>query len=184
MALIQAIASSPRIARTKFGDKTVLDCRLESGEPITIWKEANNPQLMSITNGERLVLSPIEKHQGGYTYEIRETSRSKNDAQRAARETAPDRPMGFNVTPIEPEQIKSVQKPVTLPAVGSIEPAALPAETKRSIEIADYIGKLGKLYSHCYKTASEQLESTPLATPEVKDVATTLFIQTVKHFNL
>jgi hypothetical protein len=184
MALIQAIASSYRIARTKFGDKTVLDCRLETGETITIWKEVNNPQLMSVANGERLVLNSIEKHQGGYTYEIRETSRSRNNDQRAARETAPDRPMGFNVTPIEPEQIKSVQKPVTLPAVGSIEQAALPTETKRSIEIADYIGKLGKLYSHCYKTASEQLESTPLATPEVKDVATTLFIQTVRHFNL
>jgi hypothetical protein len=60
MALIQAIASTPRTAKTKFGDKAVLDCRLESGETITIWKEANNPQLMSITNGERLVLSPIE----------------------------------------------------------------------------------------------------------------------------
>lgn len=130
MALIQAIASSPRIARTKFGDKTVLDCRLESGETITIWKEANNPQLMSVANGERLVLNSIEKHQGGYTYEIRETFRSRNDDQKAARETAqlnrinavPERPMGFSVdSPIKPEQIESVQKSITLPVVDSIE---------------------------------------------------------------
>ena len=169
MALIQAIASSPRIARTKFGDKTVLDCRLESGETITIWKEANNPQLMSVANGERLMLNSIEKHQGGYTYEIRETFRSRNNDQGAAKKTAqlnkvnviPSQPMGFTVEPPTP-----------------------PAETTRSIEIADYIGRLGKLYSHCYKTAAEELKETPLATPEVKDVATTLFIQTVRHFGL
>jgi hypothetical protein len=59
-----------------------------------------------------------------------------------------------------------------------------PTERNRSIEIADYIDRLGKLYNHCYKTAAQQLENTPLATPEVKDVATTLFIQTVRHFNL
>jgi hypothetical protein len=68
--------------------------------------------------------------------------------------------------------------------VEPIEPTAPPAETKRSLEIADYISRLGKLYKHCYATAEEQLEGTPLATPEVKDVATTLFIQTVRHFSL
>jgi hypothetical protein len=68
--------------------------------------------------------------------------------------------------------------------VEPIEPAAPPAETKRSIEIAEYVGKLGKLYKHCYKTAADELKETPLATPEVKDVATTLFIQTVRHFGL
>jgi hypothetical protein len=59
-----------------------------------------------------------------------------------------------------------------------------PVENSRSIEIADYIERLGKLYSHCYKTAAQQLDSTPLATPEIKDVATTIFIQTVRHFSL
>jgi hypothetical protein len=76
-------------------------------------------------------------------------------------EKAPDQPMGFKV-----------------------EPAAPPVENGRSAEIADYIDRLGKLYSHCYKTASQQLENMPLGTPEVKDVATTLFIQTVRHFSL
>jgi hypothetical protein len=46
------------------------------------------------------------------------------------------------------------------------------------------VDRLGKLYSHCYKTAANELKKTPLATPEVKDVATTLFIQTVRHFGL
>ncbi len=66
----------------------------------------------------------------------------------------------------------------------TVEPIEPQPENSRSIEIAEYIGKLGKLYSHCYKTAANELKETPLATPEVKDVATTIFIQTVRHFSL
>jgi hypothetical protein len=133
MTLIQAIASSPRIVRTKFGEKTVLDCRLSNGEQITIWKEANNPQLMSIGNGERLMLQCIEQHKGGYKYEIQETSRTRAEAQRATQEvspvvsgqTIPARPMGFSVNlPMEAErqlsrQIATVQKPAASPVVES-----------------------------------------------------------------
>ncbi len=68
--------------------------------------------------------------------------------------------------------------------VEPIEPTAQQPENSRSIKIAEYIGKLGKLYSHCYKTAANELKETPLATPEVKDVATTIFIQTARHFSL
>jgi hypothetical protein len=74
--------------------------------------------------------------------------------------------------------------PTPQPMGFTVETITPPAEVSRSIEIADYIERLGKLYSHCYKTAAQQLDSTPLATPEVKDVANTLFIQTVKHFSL
>lgn len=70
------------------------------------------------------------------------------------------------------------------PADFTVEPIESPVDNSRSIEIAEYIGKLGKLYSHCYKTAANELDKTPLATPEVKDVATALFIQTVRHFSL
>jgi hypothetical protein len=66
----------------------------------------------------------------------------------------------------------------------AVETTTPPAEVSRSIEIADYIERLGKLYSHCYQTAAKQLDSSPLATPEIKDVATTIFIQTVRHFSL
>jgi hypothetical protein len=61
--------------------------------------------------------------------------------------------------------------------------AVQPEPGSRSAEIADYIERLGKLYGHCYQTASNQLGNA-LATPEVKDVATTLFIQTCKHFQI
>lgn len=56
--------------------------------------------------------------------------------------------------------------------------------SERSADIADYIERLGKLYSHCFKTASAQLADSELGRPQIKDVSTTLFIQTVKHFDL
>jgi hypothetical protein len=57
-------------------------------------------------------------------------------------------------------------------------------ETTRSAEIADYIQRLGKLYSHCLTTAANMPTEIELDAPQVKDIATTLFIQTTKHFNL
>jgi hypothetical protein len=56
--------------------------------------------------------------------------------------------------------------------------------TTRSAEIADYINRLGKLYSHCLTTAASMPTAVDLNTPQVRDIATTLFIQTTKHFNL
>ena len=57
-------------------------------------------------------------------------------------------------------------------------------ETTRSAEIADYIQRLGKLYNHCLTTAASMPTALELDAPQVKDIATTLFIQTTKHFNL
>jgi hypothetical protein len=56
--------------------------------------------------------------------------------------------------------------------------------SERTAEIADYIERLGKLYKHCFKTANQAIEHSELGRPQIKDVSTTLFIQTVKHFNL
>jgi hypothetical protein len=57
-------------------------------------------------------------------------------------------------------------------------------ETTRSAEIADYINRLGKLYSHCLTTAANMPTAIELEAPQIKDVATTIFIQTVRHFDL
>jgi hypothetical protein len=59
-----------------------------------------------------------------------------------------------------------------------------PEQPSRSAEIADYIQRLGKLYSHCLDTAARMPKTVDLDTPQVKDVATTFFIQAVQHFNL
>jgi hypothetical protein len=57
-------------------------------------------------------------------------------------------------------------------------------QPRRSAEIADYIQRLGKLYSHCLDTAARMPKTVDLDMPQVKDVATTFFIQAVKHFDL
>jgi hypothetical protein len=57
-------------------------------------------------------------------------------------------------------------------------------ETTRSAEIADYIHRLGKLYGHCLNTAANMPTTVDLNAPQVKDIATVLFIQTTKHFDI
>jgi hypothetical protein len=63
-------------------------------------------------------------------------------------------------------------------------PTTPPAQSQRSIDIKNYIEHLGKIYGDCYTTAVRQLESTGLDKPEIKDVATSLLIQTTRHFNI
>ncbi len=67
--------------------------------------------------------------------------------------------------------------------MGFTAPVETP-ETTRSAEIADYIQRLGKLYGHRLTTAANMSTSIELEAPQIKDVATTMFIQTVRHFNL
>lgn len=57
-------------------------------------------------------------------------------------------------------------------------------QPSRSAEIADYIERLGKLYSHCLTTAVNMPHAIELESTAVKDIATTMFIQTVRHFEL
>jgi hypothetical protein len=57
-------------------------------------------------------------------------------------------------------------------------------ETTRSAEIADYIHRLGKLYAHCINTAANMPTPIELDPPQVKDIATALFIHTTKHFDI
>jgi hypothetical protein len=75
--------------------------------------------------------------------------------------------------------------------VDNIEP--LPQETptktadigqNRSDEIRDYTERLAKLYSHCYRQASHQMGEYMSETEDLRAIATTLFIQTVKKFDL
>ena len=57
-------------------------------------------------------------------------------------------------------------------------------EASRTAEIADYVTRLSKLYNHCLTAAVNMPTAIELDAPQVKDIATTLFIQTTKHFNL
>ena len=55
-------------------------------------------------------------------------------------------------------------------------------QPSRSAEIADYIERLEKLYSHCLTTAANMPTAIELESPQIKNVVTTFFIQAVRHF--
>ena len=57
-------------------------------------------------------------------------------------------------------------------------------QTTRSADIADYIQRCGKLYRHCLDTAANIPTSIELEPHSIKDIGTTIFIQTVRHFDL
>ena len=69
----------------------------------------------------------------------------------------------------------------TKPMGFTVEPIP---ETTRSAEIADYIQRLSKLYGHCMNAAANIPTSVELNSGQVKDIATSLFIHTTKHFNI
>ena len=56
----------------------------------------------------------------------------------------------------------------------------------RASEIADYAQRLTKLYKYCFKGVLDQFEDAPVQmdTEDVRAIATTVFIQTVRHFDL
>ena len=177
MKLITAkVTSQPRTVNTKHGERSVIDCVAQNGEALTIWRPAHDQQLMRLANGERVQIAIDSKGK----VSLVETAFDRAEANRpeispmVSGQTIPARPMGFDVdVPFGAERKLRQQL------------AAAPKPTdSRSAEIANYIDRLGKLYGHCYQAAVKQLDTTAMAIPEVKDVATTLFIQTCKHFQL
>jgi hypothetical protein len=120
----------------------------------TVWRPAGDSEVMGRRNGERVSIAIDAKGKASLVEHA-----GNSPAVGLAATTAG----------IEADQLEG-------------DPANLPPS--RSAEIADYIERLGKLYGHCLSTASSMPTSVELGTPQVKDVATTLFIQTVRHFNL
>jgi hypothetical protein len=188
MQLISALAKgTPRQVNTRYGQKTVIDATGNNGEEITIWRggDDQSPALKSIANGSRITVGLDSK--GKYSLVEAPADRVVQVAKPISPELAEvSRPMGFAVAPssislpFEAEQGLRAQMTATVapPVANEMAESGFPKE------VADYISRLGKLYGHCYGVAAQQLENVPLGTPEVKDVATTLFIQTVRHFSL
>jgi hypothetical protein len=167
--ILATVKGRPRTVQTKHGERSVVDAQSANGETLTIWRPADDPAVMRLANGERVQLAIDSKGR---------VSLVENDRPEVSPlvtpQTQPARPMGFSVAvPFEAENKLRQQLAAAAPQPGG-----------RSAEIADYIDRLGKLYSRCYKTAAQELDSTPLATPEIKDVATTLFIQATRHFSI
>jgi hypothetical protein len=120
----------------------------------TVWRPAGDSEVLGRRNGERVSIAIDAKGKASLVEHA-----GNSPAVGLAATTAG----------IEADQLES-------------DPANLPPS--RSAEIADYIERLGKLYGHCLSTAASMPTSVELGAPQVKDVATTLFIQTVRHFNL
>ncbi len=157
MQLIQArLHGAPRTVTTKHGERTVADAFDGQGNKHTIWR--NVGEMKHLTNGSVVKLAIDSKG-----------------------------------------KVSLVGEPESLAPVAPAEPLKLPFEAEmklkqqmgfqtpqpsRSVEIADYIGRLGKLYSHCLETAVNIPTSIELESTAVKDIATTMFIQTVRRFDL
>ena len=162
MKLIDArVNGMPRQVSTKYGEKAVLDVATSEGQ-FTIWRPAGDAELMGRRNGERVTI----------------TLDSKGKASLV--DTASNCPA---------VGLASTQPSVTLPFEAEMklkQQMGFTAESQpsRSAEIADYIERLGKLYTHCLTTAANIPTSIELPATAVKDVATTFFIQAVRHFDL
>jgi hypothetical protein len=74
-----AIASAPRPVNTKYGQRMVIDCRLDDGETVTIWKSADDQVCRHIANGERIQLEVLPSGRTGSThyYKIVETAQMR-----------------------------------------------------------------------------------------------------------
>jgi hypothetical protein len=57
-------------------------------------------------------------------------------------------------------------------------------DSSRKAEIADYIQRLAKLYSYTFKIVKEQMGDSGLPIECVKDISTSVFIATTRHFDL
>ena len=161
MKLLDArVNGMPRNVTTKYGDKSVLDVATSEGN-YTIWRPAGDMEVMGRRNGERVTITLDSK---GKASLVDHASNSPAVGLVPTPEVK---------LPFEAEmQLKS-------PMGFQASP-----QTSRSIEIADYIDRLGKLYGHCLTTAASMPTSIELPPTAVKDVATTMFIQTVRHFDL
>jgi hypothetical protein len=152
MKLIEAkITGQPRTVQTKHGERSVVDARAANGENLTIWRPAQDLALMRLANGERVQLAIDSKGK----VSLVETAFDRAENQRAeispvVEKPTPKKPMGFTVETTTPS-----------------------AECSRSVEIANYIASLGKLYNHCLTTAQGS-----------EAVALVMFQQSIEHFQL
>ncbi len=162
MKLIDArVYGMPRQVTTKYGEKSVLDVCTSEGN-FSVWRPAGDRDVMGRTNGERVTITVDSKGKASLV------DHASNCPAVGLASTQP-----AVTLPFEAEMKLKQQMGFTADA-----------QPSRSAEIADYIERLGKLYSHCLTTAANMPTAIELPATEIKDIATTMFIQTTKHFNL
>jgi hypothetical protein len=163
MKLLDArVNGMPRQVNTKYGEKAVLDVATSEGN-FTVWRPAGDSEVMGRRNGERVSIAIDSKGKASLV-------------EHAGNSHA----VGLAATTAGVERSRSVPSGES----SQLEGEAVSQPSARSLEIADYIERLGKLYNHCLNTAASMPTNVELGAPQVKDVATTLFIQTVRHFDI
>jgi hypothetical protein len=158
MQLIEAIAlDRPREVSTRFGQRLVIDCMArDTGEKITLWRGVDDQYSRRyVIKNSPLTVGVDSK--GKY-------SLIENEAL-----TNLGKPL-----PVEPVPVKPAH-------TYSIPPQSDPNfSPDKKAEMAEYVANLASLYQHC----QDKAENIALTPDDARAIGTTLFIQTVKHFNL
>jgi hypothetical protein len=156
MKLISAIAlDNPREVSTKYGQRLVIDAMArDTGERITLWRGSDDNYC------RRYVIknSPIT---------IGVDSKGKHTLIENEALTNLGKPL-----PVEPVPVSPVHTPPP-----QSDPNFSP---EKKAEMAEYVANLSQLYQHC----QDKAENIALTPDDCRAIGTTLFIQTVKHFNL
>lgn len=165
--LIEAIAQSPaRRVNTKYGERTVIDAiRRDNGEKVTVWRGGDDDySIKHVIKNARLTLTLDNKGK----YNLVEDPALTNLGQPLPESPVPVRPLHNTNHVITQDSEKPSESDQSL----------LSPNQKR--EIANYVSEMGKLYGFCL----QQAENLNLEGEDRRCVATSLFIQATKHFNL
>ena len=163
MKLISAIAlDNPREVNTKFGPRLVIDCMArDTGETFPIWRGVDD----SYSRKYIIKNSPIT---------IGIDSKGKRSLIENEALSNLEKPLPVEPVPVKP--VHSYDHKIEKPSEND-QSLLSPSQKK---EIANYVSEMAKLYGFCLT----QSESLGLEGEDRRTVATTLFIQTAKHFNL
>ena len=166
MKLISAIATErPRRVNTKYGEKYVIDClNRENGETFSLWR----PVTDDYTQKYIIKNSPL-------TVAIDNKGRYSLIEDRNLVNLGTPLPENVPVKSLHNYDHKIAQNSEK---TSDSDQSLLSPDKKR--EIANYVSEMAKLYGFCLS----QAENLNLEGEDRRCVATSLFIQATKHFNL
>jgi hypothetical protein len=167
MKLISAIAlDRPREVTTKYGQRLVIDCRnRDTGETFPIWRGVDDDYSRRyVIKNSPLTVGVDSKGK----FNLIEDPALTNLGQPLPESPVPVRPLHNTNHVIAQNSEKHNES----------DQSSLSPNQKR--EIANYVSEMGKLYGFCL----QQAENLNLEGEDRRCVATSLFIQATKHFNL
>ena len=167
MRLIPAIAlDRPREVTTKYGQRLVIDCMArDTGEKITLWRPSDDDYSKKFIVRDMPITVAID-------------AKGKFSLVENADHLKLGQPLPESPIPVKSVHTYNHKIEETSEKPSESEQSLLSPNQKR--EIASYIQEMGKLYGFCLT----QAENLNLEGEDRRCVATSLFIQATKHFNL